>query len=40
LYDKWRGRGAALCVLAVAMMIIGIGLLLCLGVPATWGWWL
>lgn len=35
-----RVSGIALCCAAALMMVSGIGLMLALGVPATWGWWL
>jgi hypothetical protein len=34
----WRIRGVLLCILAVMMMLGGIGLALTIGIPSTWGW--
>jgi hypothetical protein len=39
LDDERRFCGAALRWLAVAMFLSGCGLMLTLGLPATWGWW-
>jgi hypothetical protein len=39
LNDERRVWRAALCSLATSMFLGGIGLMLTLGIPGTWGWW-
>jgi hypothetical protein len=38
LDNKRRRLGASLVVAGVLAFLSGCGLMLCLGVPATWGW--
>jgi len=39
-FDSNKRLGAALCILGIGMMVSGCALMLCLGIPATWGWWI